>query len=263
MSKAQKILVSIIAICLIVFGASLFLNYRTQEYTASLYLPATSKYNKNLGDFNTEILSDSAAQWQQVLAEMPGPTTSLKTEIHGNLAEIFNDSNYIHWRDAEKIGIAPLWGLRSHYNPGRDLVKIASCEDYFLEPLTHSAPYLVPEGAEMLHEIGRRFNDSLASRGGGSYRIRVTSVLRTPSNVAKLKRNNKNAIDSSVHQLGTTVDITYSRFACYAAKPPYRSAEDLKNLLGEVLLAMREEGKIWVKYERQQPCYHITVRPKP
>ncbi|MDE5750275.1 MAG: hypothetical protein K2H87_05855, partial [Duncaniella sp.] len=28
----------------------------------------------------------------------------------------------------------------------------------------------------------------------------------------------------------------------------------------EVLRAMREEGKLWVKYERGQPCYHITAR---
>ena len=117
---------------------------------------------------------------------------------------------------------------------------------------------MVPEGAAMLHEIGRRFRDSLEARGGGDYRIKVTSVLRTPMSVKRLRRANRNAVDSSVHQLGTTVDISYSRFAPDSDRIP-RSMEDLKNLLGEVLWAMRAEGKCLVKYERKQPCFHVTV----
>ncbi|WP_356948008.1 DUF5715 family protein, partial [uncultured Duncaniella sp.] len=41
-----------------------------------------------------------------------------------------------------------------------------------------------------------------------------------------------------------------------------RSVDDLKGILGEVLKAMREEGKLWVKHERGQPCFHITARKK-
>lgn len=111
----------------------------------------------------------------------------------------------------------------------------------------------------MVREIGRRFRDSLATRGGGDYRIRVTSVLRTPDSVRRLRRVNRNAVDSSVHQYGTTVDISYANFAASSAETP-RSADDLKGLLAEVLLAMRDEGKCFVKYERQQPCFHITCR---
>ena len=84
-------------------------------------------------------------------------------------------------------------------------------------------------------------------------------MLRTPEGVKKLRRRNRNAVDSSVHQMGTTVDVSYSRFMAYDEVMP-RSAEDLKNLLAEVLYAMRNEGKCWVKYERKQPCFHITVR---
>jgi hypothetical protein len=36
--------------------------------------------------------------------------------------------------------------------------------------------------------------------------------------------------------------------------------DDLKGILSEVLKAMREENKIWVKYEVGQPCFHITAR---
>ena len=101
----------------------------------------------------------------------------------------------------------------------------------------------------------------LRVRGGGEYRIRVTSVLRTPESVARLRRSNKNAVDSSVHQLGTTIDISYARFAADSDRIP-RSASDLKSLLAEVLLAMREEGKCWVKMEYKQPCFHISARPR-
>ena len=144
---------------------------------------------------------------------------------------------------------------------GRPLEKVVSCRDFYVEPLTYSRPYLVPRAAALLHEVGRRFNDTLASRGGGAYRIKVTSVLRTPEAVARLRRRNKNAVDSSVHQLGTTFDISYSRFAAFNDSLP-RSAVDLKGILAEVLYAMREEGKIWVKYEKKQPCFHISARPE-
>lgn len=204
---------------------------------------------------------DSSAPYNNPLPEMPEPTEKITIHSVGPLAQVFNDSNYIHWNDAEKIGIMPLSGTHSHFNPGKELVKVTSCEDFYVEPLTHSSPYLVPEAAALLHEVGRRFRDSLQARGGGDYRIKVTSVLRTPAGVRRLRRSNRNAIDSSVHQMGTTVDISYSRFMAYSPTPA-RSAEDLKNLLGEVLFAMRAEGKCWVKYERKQPCYHITVRPK-
>lgn len=207
-----------------------------------------------------ELNVDSARGFNHPLPELPEPTIAIRTRNIGNLQQVFNDSNYVHWNDAEKIGITPLSDTRSHWQPGQPLEKIVSCSDFYVEPLTYSRPYLVPRAAAMLHEIGRRFNDSLQARGGGAYRIKVTSVLRTPENVAKLRRKNKNAIDSSVHQLATTFDISYSRFAPFSDSIP-RSMADLKALLAEVLYAMREEGKIWVKHEKKQPCFHISARP--
>lgn len=193
------------------------------------------------------------------LEEMPGNCVPLHTNSVGNLCEVFNDSNYVHWNEAERIGIKPLSDMRTHWNPGRRLYRIASCRDFWLDSLTHSRPYLVAEGVAVVHEIGRRFRDSLKARGGGDYRIRVTSVLRTPDAVRRLRRINRNAIDSSVHKMGTTVDISYAQFIADNASVP-RTAESLKALLAEVLMAMRNEGKIFVKYERKQPCFHITAR---
>lgn len=202
---------------------------------------------------------DSVNQFNHPIEEMPDPNTKLRTKALGKLDVVFNDSNYVHWAEAERIGIEPLTDTHSHLSTRRPLVKVTSCPDFFVEPLTYSRPYMVPEGAAMLHEIGRRFNDSLAARSGARYRVKVTSVLRTPETVRRLRRTNKNAIDSSVHQLATTVDISYSRFVADDNKVTH-SAEELKALLAEVLYAMRNEGKCWVKYEIKQPCFHISAR---
>ena len=69
---------------------------------------------------------------------------------------------------------------------GQGLVKIESNRYYFVDELTHSYPYLKPHAAALLAEIGRRFHDTLQARGGGDYRPKVTSVLRTPLTVGRL-----------------------------------------------------------------------------
>ena len=177
----------------------------------------------------------------------------------GQFDRIFNDSNHVHLAEATQIGIEPLTDTRSFWHLRRPLVKIETNPDFVLDNLTHSQPYLIPEAADMAHEIGRRFRDSLRARNAGDYRIKITSVLRTPDGVRRLRRVNRNAVEASVHQMGTTIDITYATFIPAPGAPLHRP-EQLKAVLAEVLAAMRSEGKLWVKYEKQQPCFHITVR---
>ena len=202
---------------------------------------------------------DTVSVYRRHLEKMPEPTQRIKVNYFGNLRPYFNDSNYIHWQEAESYGLQPLSDTRSHWQLSRPIVKVTTCADYFLDTLIFSRPYLVPEAAATLREIGHRFRDTIAARGGGDYRIKVTSVLRTPQTVRRLRRRNRNAIDSSVHQLGTTFDISYASFVA-SSPSPARSVDDLKGILAEVLKAMREENKIWVKYEVGQPCFHITAR---
>lgn len=202
---------------------------------------------------------DTVSRYLNRLDDMPGPTRRIKVNYFGNMRQVFNDSNYIHWQEAELYGIEPLSDTRSHWQLRAPIVKVTSCEDFFIDSLVFSRPYLVPTAAARLHEIGQRFRDSINVRGGGDYRIKVTSLLRTPRTIKRLRRRNRNAIDSSVHQLGTTFDISYASFIADNADNP-RSVDDLKGILGEVLKAMREEGKLWVKYEYGQPCFHITAR---
>lgn len=203
---------------------------------------------------------DSVSYYRRHLEDMPEPIQRIRVNYFGDLRPYFNDSNHIHRATAERIGIRPLTDTRSHWQTGADIVKVTSCADFYIDTLIFSRPYLVPVAAGRLHEIGSRFRDTIEARGGGDYRIKVTSLLRTPQTVKLLRRRNRNAIDSSVHQLGTTFDISYASFIAGAPRPA-RSVDDLKGILAEVLKAMREEGKLWVKYERGQPCFHITARP--
>lgn len=179
--------------------------------------------------------------------------------LGGSLGAVFNDINNVHLPVAQELGISPINGLRDAWNVNRPLKRIESCDAYRVDKLTHSLPYLIPEAADLLQEIGTRFNDTLAARGGGNYQIKVTSVLRTEGAVKKLRRNNINATQQSAHRYGTTFDISYSKFVCDSVTVP-RTQEDLKNLLGEILKDLREEGRCYVKYERKQGCFHITAR---
>ena len=190
------------------------------------------------------------------------PDGGVKMKINylgGTLRRVFNDSNYLHINTAEQIGVRPVRSIKEAWDAGASMDRLKSCEAYYLDNLTHSLPYLVPEAHKLLTDIGTAFRDSLKARGGGDYRIKVTSVLRTPRLVKRLRRRNRNAVDTSAHLYGTTFDISYAKFICDSVTTP-RTQEDMKNLLGEVVFAMREQGRCYVKYEHKQACFHITAR---
>jgi hypothetical protein len=211
----------------------------------------------------SEILNEDTTSnpYDKRLEEAPNYNCK-RIRIHsvGNLAKVFNDSNHVQLVAAKALGIRPIENLQSAWNVTRPLAKVASCREYYLEELTHSYPYLVPEAASLLREIGARFIDSLNSRGGGNYRIKVTSVLRTPDTVKKLQRVNGNATKESTHQYGTSFDISFKEFICDSIGTN-RTFEDLKNLLAEVLRDLQLHDRCYVKFERHQSCFHITARP--
>ena len=180
--------------------------------------------------------------------------------LGGPLGKVFRDSNYIHYNEGRALGIEPIVDDSTAWHLRRQLVRIHSCEEFEVAELHHSFPYLVPEASKLLHELGRRFNDSLRTRGGGDYRLKVTSLLRTRGTVRRLRRVNRASVDSSAHQFGTTFDISYTRFMLTRTGGVYRTQEDLKNLLAEVIAQLRAEGRCWVIYERHSGCFHITTR---
>ena len=180
--------------------------------------------------------------------------------IGGPLSRVFNDVNADHLNAIAADSMRPFDGDESvSWQRGKGLVRIESCSDYYLDELTHSYPYLRPYAAALLGEIGRRFRDTLEARGGGDYRMKVTSVLRTPATVGRLRRVNRNATGESSHCYATTFDISYAKFVCDDSMGVRRTHEDLKNLLGEILAALRRDGRCLVKHERRQGCFHITA----
>jgi hypothetical protein len=124
--------------------------------------------------------------------------------------------------------------------------------------MNRSIPYLVPRASVLLQRIGRSFMDSLCVKGVPMHKIIVSSVLRTEEDVKRLRRHNVNATEQSAHCHGTTFDITYARFTPVTAHEV--GQDTLKMILAEVLRDFRENQQCYIKYERKQGCFHITVR---
>ena len=172
---------------------------------------------------------------------------------------LFGDLNDVQLRHARAGGIKVVETPADAWLNTRGIVAVRSDSNMYIDSLTHSYAYLTPAAAGLLREIGRRFCDSLDARGGGDYRIKVTSLLRTPVTVGRLRRVNRNATTESAHQYGTTFDISYRKFICDNSRGTRRSFDDLSALLAEIIGDLRAEGRCLVKRERKQACFHITV----
>lgn len=230
---------------------------------AAIYDSASVFAPHSLNDILADSISYSANPYNRIMAPEDIPDEGgvrLPARFVGPYSKVFADTNSMHLEAAHALGVGPLTSDTALWEIDRPLVRIASCAHYYVEPLRHSHPYLVPEAADLLHEIGRRFTDSLAARGGGAYRPRVTSILRTGEGIRRLRRVNRNASSESAHIYGTTFDISYSKFACDSITT-VRTFADLKALLAEILDDLHKENRCYIKHERKQACFHITVRP--
>ena len=143
----------------------------------------------------------------------------------------------------------------------KQLVEIKTNKNYIVDDLTHSVPYLVPCAKRELDSIGVEWADILKRNGLPHYRFYVTSVLRTQEDIKYLQRSgNINSITQSCHCYGTTFDLAYMRYDKVTRTRDYMHEDNLKLVLGQVLLNHQRAGKIYVKYEAKQSCFHITVR---
>jgi hypothetical protein len=85
--------------------------------------------------------------------------------------------------------------------------------------------------------------------------------LRTQADVSFLQKSgNVNATSNSCHCYGTTFDLAYYRYDKVTRTNEYMHEDNLKLVLGQVLLNEQRAGRIYVKYEKKQACFHITVR---
>ena len=177
-----------------------------------------------------------------------------------NYLDTFNDQQQRQLRTAKAVGLQEVPSSRKALSGMlNQLETIKNCRAYTLAPMGHSAPYLRPNAKTALEQIGTAFRDSLKSKGLPDYKIVVTSLLRTQDDVDLLQKTNSIATTNSCHCYGTTFDISYVRFDRVVIGKSM-SAEDLKKILGEVLLEQKKAGNIYVKHEISQPCFHITSK---
>lgn len=178
--------------------------------------------------------------------------------------DAFPDLNDVQLATASRMGVARTRDRAEAMRNKAKLVYIGDNPYYTVLPLSHSIPYLVPRAAVLLNEIARAFNDSLATKGYEPHKLLITSVLRTEEDVQKLRNVNRNASANSCHRFGTTFDISYNRFIQVTDDPQTNGAIHwvtvFKSILAEVLEDQRLMGTCYVKYERQQSCFHITAR---
>jgi hypothetical protein len=191
---------------------------------------------------------------EDILVAYPGRTFSYKDK--------FRDTQARQEQAAKAIGLQTPPQNRQEASKMRSrLSLIKSNENYIVDSLTHSIPYLVPAAAAELERIGSEFADILERNGLPHYQFYVTSVLRTKDDVRQLQKSgNINATTNSCHNYGTTFDLAYFRFNKVTRTREYMHQDNLKLVLGQVLLNEQRAGRIYVKYEWKQACFHITVR---
>lgn len=176
----------------------------------------------------------------------------------------FPDLNDKHLEVAKAVGIRSLEDREEAESMKEKLTHITDNEFYVVDSLTHSIPYLVPRASALLDTIGSNFLDSLAAKGLNPNQVIVTSVLRTQSDVKRLRRRNGNASANSAHCFGATFDVSWKRFKKVEdedGRPLQDVGSDtLKLVLSEVLRDLRQAEKCYIKYELKQGCFHITAR---
>lgn len=190
----------------------------------------------------------------------------------GSIHKLQDVYSYDYFDDVQDVQIAAArkWGVkpvRNRKNAGKrkdELVFVGSNPFYKIDAaMNNSIPYLVPRAAIMLEDIARSFLDSLYLREIPLHKIIVSSVLRTEEDVARLRKINPNASEQSCHRFGTTIDIAYNRYQTVCPPGKQRRAvqnDTLKWVLTQVMRDMKETGRCYVKYEKKQGCFHLTVR---
>jgi hypothetical protein len=169
----------------------------------------------------------------------------------------FPDSQHVQVAAALKYAVPAVENRIDAEKRIKELVYIGSNPFYEVKKLSNSVPYLVPRASILLQDIGRNFFDSLQVKNIPLNKLLVTSVLRTKEDIKNLQKHNGNATEKSCHLYGTTFDIAYNKYR--AITRPVRD-DTLKWVLSEVLNDMRKQGRCYIKYEKRQGCFHITIR---
>lgn len=184
------------------------------------------------------------------------------TRFNGNYNKTFGDLQDVQIVAATSNGVGPLETRGDTSIYANELVRIPyELPIYKVAKLSHSMPYLVPKASTLLTDICMNFRDSLISKKMPLYKPVITSILRTNDDVKSLTKRNRNASENSTHCYGTTFDVSWTKFDKVNLSDK-RLLDDgrLKAVLGQVLHDLRERERCYIKHERKQSCFHITVR---
>lgn len=169
----------------------------------------------------------------------------------------FDDNAAKHKEVAKNSSVkAPArnYAVLKKYVSANKLVRLSSGEGYMVAKLTHSYPFVTQKAHQFIEELGRAYTEECRQRGIANLPFIITSATRTTETVAKLTRVNRNAVKESAHLYGTTVDISWVRFG-----PEQKHSQKNLDALIDVLMNMRDKEACFVKFERMQACFHITV----
>lgn len=224
-------------------------------------------------DSTLEIINDSMSEATEteISAPTPEPAKAIAdNRVPNRILSVpnydvaFPDANDVQIIAAQQYGVKPVTNRKDAEMRKTELVFVGANPFFHVDNLRSSIPYLVPRAAELLQDIGRAYYDSLNAKGVPLHKIIATSILRTKEDVERLRRHNPNATENSCHLYGTTIDIAQNRFKTIEDPDgPHRrqvTNDTLKWVLTEVLRDMREQGRCYIKYEKKQGCFHLTVR---
>lgn len=141
--------------------------------------------------------------------------------------------------------------VQKYVNNGKLHKVKKSGKGFRVQKLDYSRAWLVSKAYQSLEKMGSRFSKNT----GGSY-FTVTSVTRTLEDQCRLRKVNTNAsLGKSSHNYGNSFDISYVRF-----NGVHRSNPKLEEALEKVLKYYYNLGRIYYIKEKQQSCYHVTVK---
>ncbi len=173
----------------------------------------------------------------------------LKTVLKVEPTELYKP----HLLASQNFGVKILENAKSvdKYIANGKFVKVKKkSRGYRLQALEYSRPYLVKRARTTLERMANKFATDTKSF------FVVSSVTRTLEDQCRLRKVNSNAsLGISSHNYGAAFDISYVRFDHKLKVNP-----KLEKQLEKVLTEYKNLGKIFYIKEKQQSCYHVTVR---
>ena len=141
--------------------------------------------------------------------------------------------------------------VQKYINKGKFHTINKTGKGYKVQKLDYSRPYLVSKAKATLEKIGSRF-----SKETKGHTFTVSSITRTLEDQCRLRKVNTNAsLGISSHNYGNSFDISYVRFNNKLKPDP-----KMEVALEKVLKYYVTSGRIFYIKERQQSCFHVTVR---